>query len=102
MAACCTYHRHKNVEEFSEKKFRGTDQQAEKKIRENNRTTKKNKRRDSKAESNDSPEIPDRGETSDIPGLPSGRERESTSKERGKKKAQSNIKCTQTYLVVHT
>ena len=28
-------------------------------------------------ESNDSPEIPDRGETSDIPGLPSGeRERE--------------------------
>ena len=24
-------------------------------------------------ESNDSPEIPDRGETSDIPGLPSGR-----------------------------
>ena len=27
-------------------------------------------------ESNDSPEIPDRGETSDIPGLPSGGERE--------------------------
>ena len=27
-------------------------------------------------ESNDSPEIPDRGETSDIPGLPSGEERE--------------------------
>ena len=26
-------------------------------------------------ESNDSPEIPDRGETSDIPGLPSGKER---------------------------
>ena len=26
--------------------------------------------------SNDSPEIPDRGETSDIPGLPSGEERE--------------------------
>ena len=26
-------------------------------------------------ESNDSPEIPDRGETSDIPGLPSGEER---------------------------
>ena len=31
-----------------------------------------NKRGDSKVESNDSPEIPDRGETSDIPGLPSG------------------------------
>ena len=28
-------------------------------------------RGDSKVESNDSPEIPDRGETSDIPGLPS-------------------------------
>ncbi len=27
-------------------------------------------------ESNDSPEIPDRGETSDIPGIPSGGERE--------------------------
>ena len=32
----------------------------------------KNKRGDSKVESNDSPEIPDRGETSDIPDLPSG------------------------------
>ena len=32
----------------------------------------KNKTGDSKVESNDSPEIPDRGETSDIPGLPSG------------------------------
>ena len=31
-----------------------------------------NKRGDSKVESNDSPEIPDRVETSDIPGLPSG------------------------------
>ena len=47
------------------------DQQA-KKDRESNRTRQKNKRGDSKAESNDSPEIPDRGETSDIPGLPSG------------------------------
>ena len=33
-----------------------------------------NKRGDSKVESNDCPEIPDRGETSDIPGLPYGRE----------------------------
>ena len=35
-------------------------------------TRQKNKRGNSKVESNDSPEIPDRGETSDIPGLPSG------------------------------
>ena len=46
------------------------DQQAEKDIK-SNRTRQKNKRGDSKVESNDSPEIPDRGETSDIPGLPS-------------------------------
>ena len=45
----------------------------QKKIRQKgNRTRQKNKRGDSKVESNDSPEIPDRGETSDIPGLPSG------------------------------
>ena len=35
-------------------------------------TRQKNKRGDSKMESNDKPEIPDRGETSDIPELPSG------------------------------
>ena len=40
--------------------------------RKGNRTRQKNKRGDSKVESNDSPEIPDRGETLDIPGLPSG------------------------------
>ena len=40
--------------------------------RKGNRTRQKNKRGDSKVESNDSPEIPDRGETSDIRGLPSG------------------------------
>ena len=34
---------------------------------------RQNKTGDSKVESNDSPEIPDRGKTSDIPGLPSGR-----------------------------
>ena len=33
---------------------------------------RKNKRGDRKEESNDSPEIPDRRETSDIPSLPSG------------------------------
>ena len=51
------------------------DQQAEKKDKTErviNRTRQKNKRGDNKVESNDSPEIPDRGETSDIPGLPSG------------------------------
>ena len=45
------------------------DQHVEKeKKRKSNRTTKKNKRGDNKVESNGSPEIPDRGETSDIPG----------------------------------
>ena len=36
------------------------------------RTRQKNERGDSKVESNDSLEIPDRVETSFIPGLPSG------------------------------
>ena len=40
--------------------------------RKGNRTRQKNKRGDSRVESNDSPEIPDRGETLDIPGLLSG------------------------------
>ena len=40
--------------------------------RKGNRTRQKNMRGNSKVESNDSPEIPDRGETSDIPSLPSG------------------------------
>ena len=39
--------------------------------RKGNRTRQKNKRGDSKVESNDSPEIPDGGGTSVIPGLPS-------------------------------
>ena len=48
-------------------------QQAEKRQdRKSNRTRQKNKRGDSKMESNDSHEISDRGETSDIPGLLSG------------------------------
>ena len=38
------------------------DQQGEKKMRQ----------KESKVESNDNPEIPDRGETSDMPGIPSG------------------------------
>ena len=40
--------------------------------RKGNRTRQRNKRGDSKVESNDSPETQDRGETSDVPGLPSG------------------------------
>ena len=47
-------------------------QQAEKKDtaeRIRGLSAQKNKTGDSKVESNDSPEIPDRGETSDIPGL---------------------------------
>ena len=40
--------------------------------RKGNRIRQKNMRGDSKVESNDSPEIPDRGETADIPGLPLG------------------------------
>ena len=56
----------KNIEEFSGKKFRRKDQQKEK-DRKGNTTRQKNKRGDSKVESNGSPEIPDRGET-DIPG----------------------------------
>ena len=43
-----------------------------KKDRKSNRVRQKNKRADSKVDSNDSPEIPDRGETSDIPGPPFG------------------------------
>ena len=62
----------KNSEKFSGKKFRRKGQQAENDNTEGKRTRQKNKRGDSKVESNDSPVIPDRGETSDIPGLPSG------------------------------
>ena len=64
----------KNIGRIFWKKFRRMDQQAKKKRsdRKSNRTRQKNKTGDSKVESNDSPEIPDRGETSDIPGLPSG------------------------------
>ena len=39
---------------------------------ESKRSGQKNQRGDSKVESNDSPEIPHRGETSDIPSLPLG------------------------------
>ena len=61
----------KNIGRIFWKKFRRMDQQAGKNPdRKGNRTRQKNKREDSKVGSNDSPEIPDRGETSDIPGPP--------------------------------
>ena len=46
-------------------------------------------RGDSKVESNYSPEIPDRGKTSDIPGLPSGAVKEEKEKE-GKNTKKNN------------
>ena len=65
----------KNIEEFSGKSS-GEWTSRQKKDKTGRvirlRTRQKNKRGDSKVESNDSPEIPDREETSDIPGLPSG------------------------------
>ena len=47
---------------------------------------RKNKRGDRKGESNDSPEIPDRRVTSDIPSLPSGGNRDREKKRMSKKK----------------
>ena len=49
--------------------------------RKGNRIRQKNKTGNSKVESNDSPEIPDRGETSDIPDIPSVTLREDLLKE---------------------
>ena len=61
----------KNIRLIFWKKFRRMDQQAEKrKDGKSNRARQKNKRGDSKVESNDSPEIPDRMEASDIHSLP--------------------------------
>ena len=53
----------KNTEEFSKKKFRRKEQQAEKGKIERVTGLGRRTRGDSKVESNDSPEIPDRGET---------------------------------------
>ena len=58
------------MKNFPEKSLE--ERASRQKDRKCNRTRQKNKRGDRKVESNDSPEIPDRGETSDIPGLPSG------------------------------
>ena len=62
----------KNIEKFSGNSSREwTSRQTE--DRKSTRTRQKNKRGDSKVESNDSAEIPNRGEAPEIPGLPSGR-----------------------------
>ena len=53
----------KNIEEFSGKSLKKRASR-QKKNRKGNKTRQKNKRGDSKVESNDSPEIQDRGETS--------------------------------------
>ena len=44
-------------------------------------------------ESNDSPEIPDSGETSDIPGLPSGGERERSEREKTERRETEKMTC---------
>ena len=63
----------KNIEEFSGKSSgEWISRQKKKDNTKSNRTSQKNKRGECEVESNDSPEIPDRGETSDIHGLPSG------------------------------
>ena len=63
----------KNIEEFSGKgSGEWTSRQKKRYNKKSNRTQQKNKTGESKAESNDSPEVPDGGETSDIPSLPSG------------------------------
>ena len=63
----------KNIEEFSEKSSEEwTSRQKKRSDRKSNRTRQKNKRGYRKVESNDSPEILEQGETSDIPSLPSG------------------------------
>ena len=61
------------MEEFSGKSSgEWTSRQKKRYDKNSNRTRQKNKRGDSKVESNDSPDIPDRRETSNIPSLLSG------------------------------
>ena len=62
----------KNIEEFSGKSSGEWTSRQKKSDRKRNRISQKNKTVDRKVESNDSPEIPARGKTADIPGLPSG------------------------------
>ena len=61
----------KNIEEFPGRtsgKWSSTQEKKKKSDKEGTRIRQKIKRVDSKVESNDSPEIPDRGEIPDIPG----------------------------------
>ena len=55
---------------FLEKVRRISHWQKKEQDRRSSRSRQKNKKGDRKVESDDSPEIPDRRETSDIPGLP--------------------------------
>ena len=67
----------KHTEEFSGGKSHEDEPLAEtRQDRKSNRIQQKNNRGNSKVESNDCPEIPTRGETSDNLGLPAGTGRE--------------------------
>ena len=73
------------------KKSRQNGQLAEKwQDRKSKRTRqkKKNKRGDRKGESNDSPEIPDRRATPDIPGLPLGQEERKKKEEKKRRRGE--------------
>ena len=79
VAACCTHHQHyqlstptKIAHLLNPKVTRMDHQQKKDKEKKSPRTRQKKKAGHRKVESNDSPENPDRWETSDIPGLPSG------------------------------
>ena len=80
--------RQKNIEEFSGEKSHEYEPLAEtRQDRKSNRTQQKNNRGNSKVESNDCPEIPTRGETSDNLGLPArtGQERPGATQSWGEK-----------------
>ena len=64
------YHLAKSIEEFSRKSFRMGQKAEKRRGRKSKGSRQKNKRWDIKVESNDSPEIPNRWETSENPRLP--------------------------------
>ena len=70
-----TYKKTKNIEEFSGKSSEERARRQKKAQTERVTGLGRRMRGDSKVGLNDSPEIPDRAETSDIPGLPSGAQR---------------------------
>ena len=86
----------KYTEEFSGKSSEERTSR-QKKIEKVTGLGRRNKRGDSKVESNDSPEIPDRGETSDIPGLPSGELTEENLHEPGRWKLERKKANSLTY-----